>query len=121
MFFIMKINYRKKINPMKFQNKKIMFMILFVPSLVFANPSSCISSIELIGLMDEYKELPYVRGVTSEGRSVVVFANPTTGSFTILERRGENTFCALAVGAGFEPVPKSIQDEMRESQNKGTL
>lgn len=101
--------------------KKLFLIFLLIPSFVLANQMACISAEELIVLTNEYKELPYVRGVSSEGRSVVVFANPVTGSFTILERRGQNTYCALVVGAGFEPVPKDIQDDIKESQNQGTL
>lgn len=101
--------------------KKLLLTLLLVPSLAVANPQACISGEELTQLTNQYRELPYVRGVTSEGNSVVVFANPATGSFTIAERRGADTFCALAVGAGFEPVPKSIQDDLRESQNRGRL
>lgn len=88
---------------------------------LIVNSVACISGEELIELTNQYRELPFVRGVSSEGRSVVIFANPATGSFTILERRGQNTFCALVVGAGFEPVPKDIQDEMKESQNQGRM
>lgn len=90
-------------------------------NLAVAAPVACISGKELTGLTNQYKELPYVRGISSEGTSVVVFVNPATGSFTIAERRGVDTFCALAVGASFAPVPKDIQDDIREEQDKGTL
>lgn len=105
--------------------KKLVAIFMMTATVsVFAQvnvPLVCISGEELTGLIDQYKELPYVRGVSSEGRSVVVFANPATGSFTIAERRGQNTYCALVVGAGFELVPKNIQDDIKESQNKSML
>jgi hypothetical protein len=86
-----------------------------------ASPVACITGQELTALTDEYKELPFVRGVSSEGLSVVVFVNTETRSFTVLERRGQNTYCVLVVGVGFEPVPKQIQDDMRQQQEKGIL
>lgn len=102
--------------------EKILAMCLLIPSLALANTLSCISGEELTGLTNEYKELPFVRGISSpDGLSVVVFANPATGSFTIVERKGENIYCALAVGVGFEPVPKHIQDSIKELQNKGMM
>ena len=56
-----------------------------------------------------------------DGFSVVVFANPTTGSFTILERKAIDTYCAIVIGIGFEPVPKEIQDDIRQQQEKSKL
>lgn len=94
---------------------------MLIPSLALADPHACISGEELTQLTNQYRELPFVRGVTSEGNLVVIFVNAQTRTFTILERHNANTYCALALGAGFEPVPKSIQDEIQELQNQGTL
>jgi hypothetical protein len=52
---------------------------------------------------------------------LVIFANPTTGTFTIVEKAAEDLYCIIAIGGGFEPVPKEIQDEVRQEQKKGTL
>jgi hypothetical protein len=52
---------------------------------------------------------------------LVIFANPTTGSFTIVEKAGEDLYCILAIGGGFEPVPKDIQDDVKQGQEKSTL
>jgi hypothetical protein len=101
--------------------KKILFLFLLMPSIVLSNPMVCVNGVELTELTNEYKEVPFVRGITSAGESLVIFVNPTTGSFTILERKDVDTYCALAVGVGFEPVPKQIQEGVREFQNQGTL
>jgi hypothetical protein len=101
--------------------KKLLCLFLLLPGMSLANPLPCISGEELTELTNQYKELPFVRGISSEGTSVVVFANPSTGSFTIVERKGENVYCSLAVGVGFAPVPKHIQDDIKELQNKGMM
>jgi hypothetical protein len=101
--------------------KNLLAMCLLIPSLVLANPISCINGAELTDLTNEYKEIPYVRGVSSKGLSVVIFANSTTGSFTILERKAIDTYCAIVIGVGFEPVPKEIQDDIRQQQEKSKL
>ena len=87
----------------------------------------CVDSQDLTALVDEFKELPYVRGITqstvidSANLPMVIFVNPETGTFTIAERTGADTFCLLAVGSGFSPVPRQIQDDVRDAQNKSSL
>ena len=82
---------------------------------------------DLTNTVNEFKELPFVRGLsvplTQQERklSLVIFANPTTGSFTIVEKAGEDLYCILAIGGGFEPVPKDIQDDVKQGQEKSTL
>jgi hypothetical protein len=114
--------------------KKILAMCLLMPSLVLANPqiktiqTMCLNAKDLTDTVNEFKELPYVRGISTPfdkedaKMSLVVFLNPTTGTFTIVEKASDNLYCILAVGGGFEPVPKEIQDDVRkEQQEKSTL
>lgn len=118
--------------------KKILCLLCLMPSLVFANSEKqslqiatfqtiCLNIKDLTSTIDEFKEIPFVRGLStpllqnSTPLSLVIFVNPETKSFTMVERTGENTYCILAVGNGFEPVPKEIQDDVRENQNKGKL
>jgi hypothetical protein len=114
--------------------KKILAVCLLMPSLVLANPqiktiqTMCLNGNDLGETVNEFKELPYVRGISTPfdkedaKMSLVVFLNPTTGTFTIVEKAGDNLYCILAVGGGFEPVPKQIQDDVRkEQQEKSTL
>ena len=113
--------------------KKILAMFLLMPSLAFAEPKTatyetiCLNGKDLTNTVNEFKEIPFVRGLsvplTQQERklSLVIFANPTTGSFTIVEKAGEDLYCILAIGGGFEPVPKDIQDDVKQGQEKSTL
>jgi hypothetical protein len=113
--------------------KKILAMCLLMPSLVLANPqiktiqTMCLDAKDLTDTVNEFKELPYVRGISTPmaeqdaKMSLVVFLNPTTGTFTIVEKAGDNLYCILAVGGGFEPVPREIQDDVKQQQEKSTL
>lgn len=120
--------------------KKILAMFLLMPSLAFAFTNSekqsldlatmqtvCLNAKDLTSLVDEFKEIPYVRGISrpivSDGAplSLVIFVNPKDKSFTIVEKAAENTYCILAVGNGFEPVPREIQDEVKNEQEKGRM
>lgn len=118
--------------------KKILPLLFLIPSLVFANPEKqslqiatfqtvCINGKDLTSTIDEFKEIPFVRGHSTPllqngiPLSLVIFLNPETKTFTIVEKTGEDAYCILAVGQQFEPVPKEIQDSVKDNQNKGTL
>jgi len=87
----------------------------------------CISLKQLTEITDEAKELPYVRGqshpIMTEGAplSMVIFVNPTTGTFTIAERVAQDMYCLLALGSRFEPVPKEARNTIRKEQEKSRL
>jgi hypothetical protein len=114
--------------------KNILAMLFMVPALAAAQDLTritqdiaCVDSKALTELVGEFRELPYVRGISrslderESTRSLVIFVNPTTGSFTIAEKRAENLYCVLAIGDKFEPVPKKLQDELKQQQDKATL
>jgi len=113
--------------------KKTLAMFLLMPSLALANPpiqnveTICLNSNELTETINEFKELPYVRGSSMPISqddvkfSLVIFVNPSTGSFTIVEKRSDDSYCVIAIGTGFAPVPKEIQDDLRQQQEKATL
>jgi hypothetical protein len=120
--------------------KKIIAMFLLMPSLAlaFSNPEKpsiqqstyetvCMSAKDLTMLVDEFKEIPYVRGTSVPmigdpvSLPLVIFVNPEKKTFTIIERAAPDIFCVLAVGANFHPVPKELQDEIRTEQGKGQL
>ena len=88
------------------------------------NPAAivCMTNAELTELTGQYKELPYVRGVSGVGGgTVVIFVNAVTGSFTIVERTDIDTFCVLSLGDRFGPVPKAVREDIKEQQDKGTV
>jgi hypothetical protein len=120
--------------------KKILAMFLLMPSLAFAftneeKPSIqhstfdavCLNAKDLTSLIDEFKELPYVRGTSvpmmgeQAALPLVIFVNPEKKTFTIVERASADIYCILAVGSNFHPVPKELQDELRNEQGKGRL
>ena len=118
--------------------KKLIAMFLLMPTLVLANSEKpslqistyetvCLSAKDLSNLIDEFKEIPYVRGVSKpvvgddSSLPLVIFVNPQSKTFTIVERASKDIYCILAVGANFQPVPKDLQDEVKENQNKGAL
>lgn len=118
--------------------KKILSLLCLIPSLVLANPLQpdftlatvdvpCVSLKTLTEITDEARELPYLRGqshpVMTEGAplAMVIFVNPTTGTFTLVERIAKDTYCLLALGSKFEPVPKEAQDKIRKEQEKSRL
>jgi hypothetical protein len=113
--------------------KNILGILLLAPSLALANPkiqnveTICLNSNELTETINEFKELPYVRGISmpisrdNVKFSLVVFVNPNTRSFTIAEKRADNMYCIIAIGTDFAPVPKELQDDLRQQQEKATL
>lgn len=112
---------------------KSLVLFALVPVLAWAQPqirtaqTLCVSGEDLTKTMNEYKEIPFVRGASSsltednKSLALVVFVNPETRTFTIVEKAGDNLYCILAVGGGFEPVPREIQDDVRAEQEKGRL
>jgi hypothetical protein len=82
----------------------------------------CVAGQDLTDTVTEFQELPFVRGQShapnSGNLSLVIFANPDTGTFTIVERAGKDLYCILAVGSKFEPVPRDIQDRARRDQGR---
>ena len=91
-------------------------------------PAMCVDAETLTKTVDEFKELPFARGVSNslgdpEGppRSLVIFMNPETKTWTIVERANPNQYCIMAVGSGFEPVPTDIRDRVEEGQKQGQL
>jgi hypothetical protein len=113
--------------------KTLLAMSLLIPAMVFASPqiktyqAMCLDSKDLTSTIDEFKEIPYVRGTNTplaeqdSKTSLVVFVNPTTGTFTIVEKVADNLYCIMAVGGGFQPVPREIQDDVKQHQDKGRL
>lgn len=116
------------------QIKKLLSMSLLIPSLAVANElvsiqTVCVDVKELTAVTNNFKEIPFVRAISNSfedgtPNSMVIFVNAKTGSFTVTQRqeiKGRTLYCVLAAGDRFEPVPKKIQDEIIEQQNKGNL
>ena len=96
--------------------KKLIFtlgMILLSP--VHAEevslPALCVSKKELVKVIQAHEEKPFATGFTSrldrrgevELFEFVIFVNPETKSFTVVEIHGKDKFCVLSAGIDFKP------------------
>ena len=91
-------------------------------------PALCVGPEVLTETTKNFQELPFARGLsTSMGDaeapplSLVIFVNPETKSWTIVERVNAETYCIMAIGQKFEPVPKDIRDRADQENRSGQL
>lgn len=91
-------------------------------------PVVCVNAATLSETMNEFKELPFARGLSNNlnnaeapPTSLVIFMNPKTKTWTIVERVNSDQYCIIAVGNKFEPVPTDIRDRVEQEQNQGQL
>jgi len=96
------------------------------PIITDTRPVVCVDAESLTKTMDEFQELPFARGISmnlgnaeAAPQSLVIFVNPRTQTWTIVERVNANQYCIMAVGQKFEPVPTDIRDRVEEGQRKG--
>jgi len=88
----------------------------------------CVGPEELSETVKNFQELPFARGISTgldekaaPPLSLVIFVNPDTKTWTIVERVDADTYCIMAVGQQFEPVPKDIRDRADEENRSGQL
>jgi len=91
-------------------------------------PALCVGPEALSETVKNFQELPFARGLSTNmgdaeapPLSLVIFVNPETQTWTIVERVTANQYCIMAVGQKFEPVPAGIRDRVEEGQRKGQL
>jgi hypothetical protein len=89
-------------------------------------PAVCVDAETLSKTVDEFKELPFARGISidlgnaeSAPQSLVIFVNPRTQTWTIVERVDANQYCIMALGQKFEPVPADIRDRVEQERSRG--
>jgi len=89
-------------------------------------PAVCVDAESLSKTLDEFKELPFARGISNSlgdaeapARSLVIFVNPATQTWTIVQRVDPNRYCIMAVGQKFEPVPADIRDQVEQQRSRG--
>jgi hypothetical protein len=56
-------------------------------------------------LLTRHGEMPFVRGVTTNGALFVVWANPLTRTWTMAFITAEGKACPIASGQSLEPMP----------------
>ena len=114
--------------------KKLLFFLCMIPNLVFAQEVlnetrtvSCVNEQNLNKLVTEFYEVPFIRALNvpvlgiAQLNSLVIFVNPKTSSFSIVEKTGEQKYCILAVGGSFEPVPAEIVKRFNDDRIKEKL
>jgi len=89
-------------------------------------PAVCVDAETLSKTVEEFKELPFARGISMDlgnaeaaPQSLVIFVNPKTQTWTIVERVDANQYCIMAVGQKFEPVPADIRDRVEQERSRG--
>lgn len=84
-------------------------------------PTSCMSLQNMDVLLNEFDELPLIRGKSFRDgnyHSLVVFMNRETKSFTIVEKINDKLYCALSIGENIEPVPQEIVDSIIKQRQR---
>jgi hypothetical protein len=72
----------------------------------------CVGPNQLAETITDFEEIPFVGGVgvrevESVGiveNNIVVFVNPKTNSFTMVERFSKDLYCVIAIGQGLRPL-----------------
>ena len=89
-------------------------------------PAVCVDAETLSKTVDNFKELPFARGISMDlgnseapPLSLVIFVNPETQTWTIVERVNANQYCIMAVGQKFEPVPADIRNRVEQERSRG--
>ena len=78
----------------------------------FPTNLSCIGEKDLEQTITEFEELSFAGGVSMREipgaglvqNNLVIFVNPKTRSYTIVERFTKDMYCVVALGEGFRPL-----------------
>ena len=78
-------------------------------------PVECAGEEALLAMLKEYGEKPMLiassqrrRGGQSWDFPAVLFTNPNTGSWTLVEEHGPDLYCAVAMGESIRPFYQSV-------------
>lgn len=108
--------------------KKILSSLLIVPSFALAQivnmPTMkvCTNAEQLVNTIEEFGELPLLNMISSniiedakvEGYKMVLFTNPKTGTFTLVEQWNEDFYCVVALGGELKPYINSNTKPIKE-------
>lgn len=72
-----------------------------------AHAAPCLPDLDQFAkaLHDQFGEVPQVGGLMPQGRPLIIFANPATGTWTAVLQTREGQFCSPASGEGFKAMP----------------
>ena len=107
-------------------------MLMIFPLVSFAQKENnityqnvCVNLNVLESTLQEFEEIPFVRGLSNRDPMgivpLVIFVNPKTGSWSIIEKIETNRYCVLAVGDNFEAVPNNLKEELKEERKGKSL
>ena len=103
---------------MKFLQTLVFSLATLLPLTAFSQNNvmkfngACGTKIEFADMISSYSEIPLARGTSNRSldgmpdRTLVVFINSETRSWTIAELVTEDIVCIIALGQEFEPLDK---------------
>ncbi len=80
-------------------------------SVVINTKTSCVSYPTLTEVLEKYGEIPFVsmtayrsaRGDTVVHLPAIMFVNPTTKSYTLVEKFNDELYCVISIGEKLNP------------------
>lgn len=84
----------------------------------------CAEYTQVESVIKEYAEIPVAIGLTTRGTTshpFVLYINPVTGSWTLVEKTPNELYCVMAVGDNFGPVPEENRKELQKNHDKQTI
>ena len=99
--------------------KNILILLLLSCSTAFSQITTkleveCLTRKELAEILTEHSEVPFAIGTTlridskgAEEGFMILFINPKTQTWTIVEKTSKNYYCILTAGSDFNLVTKS--------------
>ena len=101
--------------------KLLATLLIMLPVMAIGQPKEriidligmCVSELQFAESMASYGEVPFLTMTTMrpvdkkmelfEAYPTVMFMNPSTLSWTLAEKRGDNNYCITAVGQNIQP------------------
>jgi succinyl-CoA synthetase alpha subunit len=87
----------------------------------------CMNHLQLAEITNTFGEIPVARGVSVPlGKkdtvfTTVIFVNPQTNTFTIVEQVTDDRYCVIVLGTEFQPASAKIQKDFQNKNDKRKL
>ena len=66
-------------------------------------------------LKKDYGEIPFIEMTDAQGGRLILFANPNTNTWTVIQTVGEDKMCALASGTNLRPADtKKLKEDLED-------
>ena len=99
----------------------LVLLALFITALARAEVVSGVTELTcsdrkvLLEVLDKYSEVPLARGETRQGW-LVVYINPETLTWTMVEKIDDDVYCYVAAGQDFVPIPDEVRRAFQEQR-----